>query len=500
MLYSRAMLESSQDEQSTIFPRTDEASPPAQPSSSPTLPPPGATLHPWVTIVCTIVVAVMLVNFLVFSGASRVELLERPEDSLERLVTREMDFCAAVNGLPGWQRDLALFILGDEQTLQHSLRWSDQLAAQESASDQTQLERIILMAEAGQMDRVNTAIVPWEFKGEDQARMLEWVRAAYLRAPDRPSGETMIAQVRETLPQNWFADTLVARIAAAIGDRAEQSVAEASIVQRGEVLLHRRMVLAIFELILLVFAAFSLGTILAHRENVRIGEAPLPPFWTLPDGYGLFIRGVLGFLVISTAVSLYWPQETPLAALMTLLAGAPLLWWMRKYVTAHGWSLREVFGLQWPSGGFRQVWKVVLVLVGLSVAGEFVMSVIVSVSNIPTDWTDGLLEDMLWGPTWIVASEAFDSIVWAPLIEEMAFRGVLYGTLRTKMGMWPAVFVSAAVFGFAHGYGIIGFGSVFWSGILWAVAYERTHSLIPGMLAHAVNNFLVTAGFLWIFR
>ena len=161
MLYSRAMLESSQDEQSTIFPRTDEASPPAQPSSSPTLPPPGATLHPWVTIVCTIVVAVMLVNFLVFSGASRVELLERPEDSLERLVTREMDFCAAVNGLPGWQRDLALFILGDEQTLQHSLRWSDQLAAQESASDQTQLERIILMAEAGQMDRVNTAIVPW---------------------------------------------------------------------------------------------------------------------------------------------------------------------------------------------------------------------------------------------------------------------------------------------------------------------------------------------------
>jgi len=310
----------------------------------------------------------------------------------------------------------------------------------------------------------------------------------------------MIAQVRETLPQNWFADTLVARIAATIGDRAEQSVAEASIVQRGEVLLHRRMVLAIFELILLVFAAFSLGTILAHRENVRIGEAPLPPFWTLPDGYGLFIRGVLGFLVISTAVSLYWPQETPLAGLMTLLAGAPLLWWMRKYVTAHGWSLREVFGLQWPSGGFRQVWKVVLVLVGLSVAGEFVMSVIVSVSNIPTDWTDGLLEDMLWGPAWIVASEAFDSIVWAPLIEEMAFRGVLYGTLRTKMGMWPAVFVSAAVFGFAHGYGIIGFGSVFWSGILWAVAYERTHSLIPGMLAHAVNNFLVTAGFLWIFR
>src|SRR5207247_9396635 len=158
------------------------------------------------------------------------------------------------------------------------------------------------------------------------------------------------------------------------------------------------------------------------------------------------------------------------------------------------------FGLQWPSGGFRQVWKVVLVLVGLSVVGEFVMSVIVSVSNIPTDWTDGLLEDMLWGPAWIVASEAFDSIVWAPLIEEMAFRGVLYGTLRTKMGMWPAVFVSAAVFGFGHGYRIIGFSSVFWRGIVWAVAYERTHSIDAGMLGNRVHNCVVHGAFTWIFR
>jgi membrane protease YdiL (CAAX protease family) len=51
-----------------------------------------------------------------------------------------------------------------------------------------------------------------------------------------------------------------------------------------------------------------------------------------------------------------------------------------------------------------------------------------------------------------------------------------------------------------HGYGMIGLASVFWSGIIWAVAYERTRSLWPAILAHGVNNLLVTAEFLWLYR
>ena len=34
--------------------------------------------------------------------------------------------------------------------------------------------------------------------------------------------------------------------------------------------------------------------------------------------------------------------------------------------------------------------------------------------------------------------------------------------------------------------------SVFASGVLWALAYERTRSLLPGMLAHAVSNIQAT--------
>jgi hypothetical protein len=55
----------------------------------------------------------------------------------------------------------------------------------------------------------------------------------------------------------------------------------------------------------------------------------------------------------------------------------------------------------------------------------------------------------------------------------------------------PAAFISAGLFALAHGYGLIGCVSVLWSGFLWAWIYEKTGSLIPGMIAHALNNLLV---------
>ena len=60
--------------------------------------------------------------------------------------------------------------------------------------------------------------------------------------------------------------------------------------------------------------------------------------------------------------------------------------------------------------------------------------------------------------------------------------------------------ISACIFAAAHGYGLIGFISVFWSGLLWAWLYERTGSLIPGMIAHATNNLLVCLSVMALLR
>ena len=58
----------------------------------------------------------------------------------------------------------------------------------------------------------------------------------------------------------------------------------------------------------------------------------------------------------------------------------------------------------------------------------------------------------------------------------------------------------AGIFGIAHGYGWVGLLSVCWSGVLWAWIYEKTGSLLPGILAHAINNLLVCLAVMALLR
>jgi membrane protease YdiL (CAAX protease family) len=99
-----------------------------------------------------------------------------------------------------------------------------------------------------------------------------------------------------------------------------------------------------------------------------------------------------------------------------------------------------------------------------------------------------------------VAVTLVATVALAPVFEEVIFRGLLYGSLRARLGVWPAVVLSALVFALAHGYGVVGFASVFLSGGLWAWSYERTRSLLPAIAAHMVNNATVAITLLWLLR
>jgi uncharacterized protein len=100
----------------------------------------------------------------------------------------------------------------------------------------------------------------------------------------------------------------------------------------------------------------------------------------------------------------------------------------------------------------------------------------------------------------MVVVSLLEFVVLAPLFEELAFRGLLFGTLRRKFAWSTSAVLSAAVFALAHGYGVLGFVSVFWSGLLWAWIYEKTGSLLPSILAHAANNLFVCLSILYLFR
>lgn len=75
----------------------------------------------------------------------------------------------------------------------------------------------------------------------------------------------------------------------------------------------------------------------------------------------------------------------------------------------------------------------------------------------------------------------------APIVEEMLFRGVI---LRGFLRRYPpsvAIVHSSAVFGMAH-LNVYQFMLAFLLGLLLGKLYERTRSLLPGMLVHGFYN------------
>ncbi|GIW07295.1 MAG: hypothetical protein KatS3mg060_2100 [Dehalococcoidia bacterium] len=74
--------------------------------------------------------------------------------------------------------------------------------------------------------------------------------------------------------------------------------------------------------------------------------------------------------------------------------------------------------------------------------------------------------------------------------EELLFRGLLFGWLRTHLAFWPAALLSAFVFGLFHGINVV-LPVAFAIGVVCALLYERTRSIWPPVVVHLTNNLLV---------
>lgn len=87
-------------------------------------------------------------------------------------------------------------------------------------------------------------------------------------------------------------------------------------------------------------------------------------------------------------------------------------------------------------------------------------------------------------------------VVFAPFVEELLFRGLGQSLWRATIGAAPAIVVVGLAFGAWHG--------LLWALLVlvpfgWALAYirERTDSVYPGMIVHALfNAFAITAAVL----
>jgi membrane protease YdiL (CAAX protease family) len=84
----------------------------------------------------------------------------------------------------------------------------------------------------------------------------------------------------------------------------------------------------------------------------------------------------------------------------------------------------------------------------------------------------------------------------APFVEELFFRGFVFGFYRRRQALWVAYVVSSVLFTVLHldpskmnvqQMGGLSVG-IFLLALLLAWLYQHTGSLYPGILAHALNN------------
>jgi len=103
----------------------------------------------------------------------------------------------------------------------------------------------------------------------------------------------------------------------------------------------------------------------------------------------------------------------------------------------------------------------------------------------------GQLEDRELMPMSLFLS-VLTAVVLAPVIEEIMHRGVVHQAIRTRWGVFPSMLASSALFSVMHFYTPLGLLSVFVSGMIFAWLYERTRSLWPPILCHALLNASIT--------
>lgn len=77
-------------------------------------------------------------------------------------------------------------------------------------------------------------------------------------------------------------------------------------------------------------------------------------------------------------------------------------------------------------------------------------------------------------------------ITLAPIVEELIFRGVVMNRLKIKLGIIPAIFFSAAIFGMLH-FDLNILGRLLF-GILSAMLYIETKNIIDCVILHILHN------------
>ena len=464
---------------------------------------------PTVTLLCALFLTVALGSVVGLStSASKLDRIESPEQALSLMVSRTRDVQEGLIRAPQWEQQLLAWTSGDDEAERsHEIAWYRELA-EISEDPLVPLQLAILQAEAGHVSQALLSAHEWARAADPLPQFADLVMAAYGESPVHEADRYVLwqAEAAEVLPAGWFYDRLAENLARRSNDAALMARIQEQAAMRADRLFARSQRLTLVELGLMVVGTVVCALLWFKRNEpssfVRLHEPGVPPPWPGGIGAAVLLRGgAIGAMITALFLLYAPPDNVPLRALAIPLTNMPLLLLAHRHLfRPSGMTFDDGFGLEigWARAG--RLVTAVLAVVAAGLWGGWVMDGVSQAFHLTSHWAEWFDPDLVWATPSLTAISLVEYVVFAPLFEELAFRGLLFAILRRKFRFLPAALISAGIFGVAHGYGVVGLLSVCWSGVLWAWIYEKTGSLLPGILAHAINNLLVCLAVMALLR
>ncbi len=351
-----------------------------------------------------------------------------------------------------------------------------------------------------QSDSQGAADLLEEFSGEAPEGLAELTRTAVREGVGEGDRESLRSHL------GWFADL-------ARGPGLSPPTGEASIRKQAFIVFGVMGVLTV-----LAGGAFLTGAVLLvlHLRRIRTGKV-VNAF--VPSG----VRG--GVLLESFALYLGILSASALAAAFLgsavgvvgygLAVVLPLGWpWLR------GISWREfrlAVGLHRGKGFWREVgagcvgYLGVLAVASIGIALMLAISFIVEVFNAGPDGAGGSGARASSGPEvhpvvgWIYEGNLWVRLAcfalaagFAPVFEELFFRGALQGYFRGRFRFLVSALLTGLLFAALHPQGLIAIPALAGIGIGFSLLREWRDSLIAPMTAHAINNGCLVITLWWL--
>jgi len=377
----------------------------------------------------------------------------------------------------------------------------DALDAQPSAK-RARAQLALLLAEDGELDEAAEILERppplADFAHSLRVLYAEGAAPAPVAQPPSAAGEVLL--------EGWTAERFAQRLLMHEGDGAEAAAREALRRERANRVLCRHVaLLAISAGLLLAGIAVLLAWAWQGGPHER-GPAPGAP-WSLSEGIAVLVRGEFFGQLFFASLPILEPLALPewLADLLygcgSLFAAGPLVWLVwRHLLRPYTSSAPDPLGLDPRALGARRIAAFALAAIAIDLLGSSALAWLSWEAGFEVHWSEGFDEILVWGSSLQALLASLDYVAFAPTVEELAFRGVLYFSLRKRMPPLPAAIASAAFFGLVHFYSVPGFLATSWSGVVWALVFERSRSLWPGAAAHATYNLLYVLGLLMLYR